>query len=315
MSSDEDDKAFQRNQRTLRRKQRTPAKYEDPFAQLFDDVPTFGPTSLRIVSEGIMRIEPFAVTLTNLIRKCCDTTGKTIKLQLDNVEYIARSCNRPYVKPLLKYFDPETFYKFPKHKYDSDSEDEDEDIKRKRRKNSYVCTIYMGISPKNSGKTTVIGELLGIYAQRELEKLRTVCITPRRAFAVFFVDEANKAFNKASVANVYQNYREFSQLSKSEEEGKTPQEIEEANKNFRPYLGDIPNLAIQLDSISRLFSKQDTPNWDIVFFDEWRATLRHLSTKFVKNKRDICGYLSNIFMKARNIIITDAYMRLDSTLK
>lgn len=248
------------------------------------------------------------VTLTNIISKCVNSSGKTIKLELDEIQYVARSCSRIWIKPLLKYFDPKLFYELGEDKYDSDSDSEDEDGNRVKRRNPHECSVYIGIAPKKSGKTFASDKLLIVYAQKNGTQLRTLSVTPRISFAGFFVDGANVAFVESGTGNVFRNYQEFSKLTKAQEIGKTEEEIVQANANYKFFLGDIPNLAIQLDSIPRLFIQRNVDNWDLVFFDEFKATLRHMSTSFVKEKRALCGYISNIFSKARCIVFTDADM-------
>lgn len=170
-----------------------------------------------------------------------------------------------------------------------------------------LCDIFIEISPKGSGKSTMIvesiwhlikgisitlscGSLLNIPAN---PKLRVLVISPRITFSRFMCQLINKMLILNSILDDVGNplrvihYKDIPVTTR--------------------YLGETQFLSIQLDSILRLFSDAGgfIP-YDYLILDEIKSILRYFSCTNIKEQRDLLFKAFEIIIKtSKNVIMSD----------
>ena len=236
------------------------------------------------------------------------------------LEYEAMTYSRSRVYPMSCFLAPSMAVDYPSD-FPDDSINEFIDLAPQKE-----FDMLFECSGMKTGKTTAITRYIIQHIRRH-GKMRVLFINARQSMSIYTTNLMNSEFAKYNV-NVtttideelgpmtiparMESYLEYTKPSKELQAILTEEEIESRLiKSRKTFLGDIDLLCIQLDSLYRVFdSVVDTELYDLIVYDEFTFTLRHLTNSpFIKNKIKVTDLMARCFKLAKKVIVSDADLR------
>ncbi len=158
------------------------------------------------------------------------------------------------------------------------------------------CDIFAEKSPKGTGKTTAINDL--IY--EEIVKnpsVKILAFSSRISYAIFFKNAVNAKLDEETIKNNFTLDKRFSNYL----------ELVEHERDI--YLGDEERIISSLDGIGRFFNKDGAAQYDILVLDEFKSLLRYLCSSHIADRRsEMVDGLVYMLRNVKKIIISDADM-------
>lgn len=158
------------------------------------------------------------------------------------------------------------------------------------------CDIFVEKSPKGTGKTTAINDL--IYEEIvKNPKVKILAFSSRISYAIFFKNAVNAKLDEETIKNNFYMDKRFSNYL----------ELVEHERDI--YLGDEERIISSLDGIGRFFNKGGAAEYDILVLDEFKSLLRYLCSSHIADRRsEMVDGLVYMLRNVKKIIISDADM-------